>query len=617
MARNLALCAHRVRLRRAAFLLPVLLLTLTASYLAWVAVGGLASAADATLLVLFAFNVGWLAVCSWQVVLGFVLHCLGRRGLPELERRLRDGAAVPSGRSQTAVVMPVHDEDPAGVFARVEVIARSLARAGWAGDVDLHVLSASRDLGIAAEEEARYRALLAGRARSGERSPAVHYRRRPDNAGRKAGNVADFCRAHGGSYDFMVVLDADSLMTGRTIRLLIGLMEQSPGVGIIQTVPYLARRGTLFGRARQFAARLQFPLLVKGLEFWQHGHGNYWGHNAIVRVAAFARHCALPVLPGRPPLGGELLCHDVVEAALMHRAGWEVRLLPELGGSWEEVPANLIDFAGRDRRWCQGNLQHLRLLPWRSLRRASHLHLTIGIVSYVSAPAWLATLLLSLALLAWRGLEASATVPGMAVAAGRPEAAVALLWLTFGMMLLPVALGLAAALAHGPSRRAFGGAGRLVASAVLEQALSTLMTPALLLFYTRFVATTLAGRVVSWDAQPRGDRAVPFAEALRAHLGHTLFALALAACALWLGILTSWWVVLLLAGLGLSSWLTAWSSSAAVGGAARRLGLFLVAEETEPAAELVELDRELRQLPSEAAPAPERVAVALASAGGR
>ena len=160
----------------------------------------------------------------------------------------------------------------------------------------------------------------------------------------------------------MVVLDADSVMTGRTLVELVRTMEANPRVGLIQTVPIPARRDTLFGRLVQFAASLYSPMLATGQSFWHTDAANYWGHNAIVRIRPFVEHCTLPVLPGAPPLGGPLLSHDFVEAALMRRAGWGVYLLPSIGGSYEEVPANILDYAKRDRRWTQGSLQHLRLL---------------------------------------------------------------------------------------------------------------------------------------------------------------------------------------------------------------------------------------------------------------
>ena len=116
---------------------------------------------------------------------------------------------------------------------------------------------------------------------------------------------------------------------------------------------------------------------------------NYWGHNAIIRTRAFAECAGLPALSGPRPIGGHILSHDFVEAALMRRGGWAIHMAPALGGSYEESPPSLTEYAARDRRWCQGNLQHMGVLPARGLHWASRLHLLTGIGAYVAAPLWL------------------------------------------------------------------------------------------------------------------------------------------------------------------------------------------------------------------------------------
>ena len=136
-------------------------------------------------------------------------------------------------------------------------------------------------------------------------------------------------------------------------------MQANPRTGLIQTIPIPVRQTTFFGRFVQFAAVLYSPMLATGLAFWQTDAANYWGHNAIIRMRAFIDHCGLPTLPGKAPFGGDILSHDFVEAALLRRAGWDVFLLADLEGSYEEVPCNIIDYAKGDRRWVQGNIQHL------------------------------------------------------------------------------------------------------------------------------------------------------------------------------------------------------------------------------------------------------------------
>src|SRR5438045_7772184 len=149
---------------------------------------------------------------------------------------------------------------------------------------------------------------------------------------------------------------------GETLVRLVQRMGRHPEVAMFQTARGPVSRRSLFARATQFAARVYNPMFAAGLHFWQLGDGQYWGHNAIIRVAPFMAHCALPRLPGKPPLGGEILSHDFVEAALMGRAGWTLWLAYDLGGSYEEVPSTLLEEMKRDRRWCQGNRQHVRRL---------------------------------------------------------------------------------------------------------------------------------------------------------------------------------------------------------------------------------------------------------------
>ena len=224
------------------------------------------------------------------------------------------------------------------------------------------------------------------RRRLGALGARVFYRRREKNTSRKAGNIADFVSRWGGAYAHMVVLDADSLMTGATIVQLAAAMEADPDAGIIQTLPLIINRNTLFARVQQFAARIYGPVIAAGLSAWMGRDGNYWGHNAIIRTEAFARYCGLPDLRGRPPWGGHILSHDFVEAALMRRAGYAVYMLPTLGGSYEESPPSLIDLSIRDRRWCQGNLQHMRVLFGRGFHWATRQHFLTGIFGYLTSP---------------------------------------------------------------------------------------------------------------------------------------------------------------------------------------------------------------------------------------
>ncbi len=585
--------------RRALLIGPSLVLSLV---LAGLAIGVFGASArgplDVALLVLFILVMSWECFVVWQLVLGFCSWAFGQGAMTPLERRAASLAPVATGRSRTAVLIPIYNEDADAVFAGVRVMARSLRATGSVDDVEIHVLSDSRDPDVARDEE---RALAAYRAWVSDQEglPALHYRRRAINTGRKAGNVTEWMDRRGDDFDFMVVLDADSLMAGRTVRRLIRLMEEMPGAGIIQTVSYATGRQTLFARVQQFAVRLYAPLALRGLEFWQGPQGSWWGHNAILRVEAFREHAKLPILPGRPPFGGEILCHDTVEAALLCRAGWGVHLLPDIDGTWEEMPTNVIDLMGREQRWCQGNLQHVGILRLPGLKPASRGHILLGIGGYLTAPLWWAFLFLGT-------LRAVLDADGQGLgvlAYGLTEtgaAATGLLAFSVALVLAPRILNLWRAFADAPARQGFGGTGRLVASATLEQAFWILLGPVLSLINSGFVLSTLLGRVVRWDSQPRSDRVVPLGEAW-ARIGWTsAVGVVLLGAALVVGGWFAVWLAPTALGLVLAPVLAAWSSRIDLGHLSRRVGLFLTADDTSTAPEL----RDLRHFaPAGSAPA--------------
>jgi membrane glycosyltransferase len=529
----------------------------------------------------------WIAGALWTAIAGFAVRLAGRdpAGIDPAEVA---GRAL---RTRTAIAMPICNEDPRRVGAGLEAIWSSLAAEPEQGAFDLFILSDTSDLVIAAEEEAMWQGLVARHRGAGR----IFYRRRRERSERKAGNIADFVRRWGAGYECMIVLDADSIMAGRTLVALARVMEAHPQIGILQSLPLPAGRESLFARLIQFGARLQSPMLSSGLAFWQLGESNYWGHNAIVRVAPFARYCTLPRLPGKPPLGGEILSHDFVEAAFMRRGGYEVRQLPELAGSWEEVPANVLDYAARDRRWTQGNLQHSRVLAFPGLHPLSRVHLLTGIVSYVSSPMWLALLLLSSLLSA---IEAAKKpqyfLPGFRslfphwpqIRGG--ETAV-LLGLTLVVLLLPKVLGAILAIRDRQLRRQYGGVLRLFASLLIEQLFSMLLAPSMMLFHSTFVAQTLAGRAVSWNTQARSDRGVTLREAFRRQKWHLAVGLVWGALMLRLAPQFFWWLTPVLAGLLCSIWLTVWTSRSSAGRFLRRWGLLLTPEESAPPHELAAL----------------------------
>ena len=307
-------------------------------------------------------------------------------------------------------------------------------------------------------------------------------------------------------------------------------MEEDPRTGLIQTVPRLVGGVTTFARLQQFAANVYGPVLAAGLAAWHGRNGNYWGHNAIVRTAAFAQAAGLPHLPGGPPLGGHILSHDFVEAALLRRAGWYVRLLPRLGGSWEGCPPALGDLIVRDRRWAQGNLQHLRLLGGRGLTFVSRLHLLLGAVSYISAPVWALTLVIGM-LLAVQGKYTAPSYFGsdMSLFPKWPvfdaKKALALFIATVLVVHLPKLLGAAWALRTAQERARHGGAARVLAGMLLESICATLVAPVLMVTQTAAVLAILAGRDAGWGAQRRTGAGAAFRDVLRQHRWHLAWGL--------------------------------------------------------------------------------------------
>ncbi|PWG61230.1 glucans biosynthesis glucosyltransferase MdoH [Sediminicurvatus halobius] len=582
------------RLRRLAFFSACLGLTayLVALMFGVLAANGL-SPLEGVILALFTVTSGWIAVAFCTAATGAALLALGRDPLSLRPAPARAPADLPI-TTRTAIVMPVHNEDVTRVIAGFEAVYRDLQRTGEGSAFDFYLLSDSTDEAIATEEAQAWAALC----RRLQGCSGQYYRRRTRNEGRKAGNIAEFCRRWGERYEYLVVLDADSLMSGRTLTTLVRTMQVNPTAGILQTVPQPVGQRTPFARMQQFAAALYAPMLATGMSFWQTDTANYWGHNAILRTRPFMDHCGLPVLSGRPPLGGEILSHDFVEAALMRRGGWYVYLLPEIGGSYEELPGNVLDHAKRDRRWAEGNLQHLRLLAAYGLHTLNRLYFLMGALAYGCSFLWLALLLTSTADALQRALRTEhyfvdgyQLFPRWPVTRG--DEILWLLGIVVAMLVLPKVLGVALTLGRRASRLAFGGAPPLLAGAVLELVFSVVLAPVMMTFHAWFVACVLCGRRVSWNPQNRCGRTVPWSEALR----HTV--LATAAGVFWGGFTLAlatrffWALTPVLVGLVLAAPLVVLTSQPRLGERLLRLGLFVIPAERQPPAVLADLEQGL------------------------
>ena len=441
-----------------------------------------------------------ILISTWWLAWGAVQGVLGLTSRPAAPSRPQADTPL---TSRTVIIVPVYNEDPVTTFSRIAAMDQSLEATGLRASFDFAILSDTRKDDIAALEREWFQTLVAARDGQGR----FFYRRRAANIGRKAGNIEEFIQNSGAAYEFAVILDADSLMEGATLVEMVRRMQAEPDIGLLQTLPTVIRARARFGRAMQFSAALHSPIFARGLALMQGSTGPFWGHNAIVRVRAFADSCGLPELSGPPPFGGHILSHDYVEAALLARAGWRVRLDDDLGGSYEEGPENLVDHAKRDRRWCQGNLQHARLLPAPGLRLWSRFVFVQGIFAYIAPLFWLGFLIASIAAAqltpppdyfpepywpfpVFPKLETSKAV-GLAIG-------------IFGLLLLPKLLVAAEASITGRARR-FGGVSLAVRSTLTELLFSSITAPILLAFQTRSVFQVLAGRDGGWPTNNRGD----------------------------------------------------------------------------------------------------------------
>ncbi|WP_313285080.1 glucans biosynthesis glucosyltransferase MdoH, partial [Stutzerimonas kunmingensis] len=347
-----------------------------------------------SILLLFALLFCWVSVGFWTALMGF-FQLLKGRDRYNISATSAGSEPIPA-EARTALVMPIANEDVPRVFAGLRATYESLLATGEIEHFDIFVLSDSNDPDTCVAEQKAWVELC----RAVDGFGHIFYRRRRRRVKRKSGNIDDFCRRWGSSYRYMVVLDADSVMSGECLTSLVRLMEANPNAGIIQTAPKASGMDTLYARLQQFATRVYGPLFTAGLNFWQLGESHYWGHNAIIRVKPFIEHCALAPLPGTGSFAGAILSHDFVEAALMRRAGWGVWIAYDLPGSYEELPPNLLDELKRDRRWCHGNLMNFRLFMVRGVHTVHRLVFLTGVMSYLSAPLWFLFLLLSTGLLA-------------------------------------------------------------------------------------------------------------------------------------------------------------------------------------------------------------------------
>jgi membrane glycosyltransferase len=515
----------------------------------------------------FAISLGWIAFAAGSVLAG-----ASKRRDTHWNSDLR--------ASLTALVMPIYNEDPVRTTAGLQAMAEALHGSDAHRGFEIVILSDSTN----ADSWIRETLAVDRLRRSLLPIMPVWYRRRWQNIARKSGNIEDFVRRWGARYDHMIVLDADSLIDAPTLLQLVRAMQADPDLGILQTSPQLIGATTFFGRLQQFAACVYGPVITRGLGAWSGDSGNYWGHNAIIRMAAFAEQCGLPQLKGRKPFGGFVLSHDFVEAALMRRAGWKVRMATDCGGSWEESPPSLIDIAVRDRRWAQGNLQHMKIIGTAGLRFASRMHLGVGIMSYLSSPLWLVMIGIGFALAVQSHLirpeyfnhdfQLFPTWPRFDV-----ELMMTLFWFSMMVLLIPKMLGLIRALCSSRIRRGSGGVIGVAASFVLEVVLSALYAPILMLIQCRHVFEVFMGKDSGWKPQRRDSGGTTWSDAWHYHKRHMLLSCMTAVIVWFLSPPLLAWLSPALLGLLLAVPLSRASGSESLGKVLAKLALLRTPEE--------------------------------------
>ncbi|MCS6877978.1 MAG: glucans biosynthesis glucosyltransferase MdoH [Geminicoccaceae bacterium] len=558
-------------LRRRRMLVLALNLVTCAAF-AWLAAEVLGaggwSLVDVGIFACFLVGLPWSVLGFWNAAIGFWLLHGVRDGLARVAPFAAAADREDPLRVRCAVLMFLRNEDPRRAFARLRTIKASIDATGQGHAFDYFVLSDTSDPAIAGREEEEFARWVAEAGEPGR----IVYRRRERNIGFKAGNLRDFCRRWGTAYELMLPLDADSLMSGRTVLRLARIMQAYPRIGILQSLVVGMPSASLFARVFQFGMRAGMRTYTMGQAWWVGDCGPFWGHNAMVRIAPFVRHCELPLLSGEPPLGGHVMSHDQVEAALMRRAGFEVRVLPVEEGSWEENPPTLLEFSRRDVRWCQGNLQYLRLLDLPGLLPTSRFQLVWAILMFVGVPAWTA-------LIALAALKPFDSDP----AGSFPTALGIALYLAFLLVYLaPKLAGYLDVLITPNAAKRYGGRGRFLVGALSELVFSFLLGAATTFRITLFMIGLLFGRSAIWSGQARDVHALSWTTALSGLWPQLLFGLVVCGVLAWQAPAVLAWGSPLLAGFLVAVPFAVLTADPAIGSRAERKGLCAIPEDLDP-----------------------------------
>lgn len=531
---------------------------------------------DGILFICFIFGTPWAVLGFWNAIIGLMQLHLRRDGVSEVAPFLAAGDVAAPLVVKTAVLMTLRNEYPARALLRLKTVKASLDATGEGAHFAYFILS---DTDIAAVAEAEAAVVAAWQETDSDRERIV-YRRRSDNAGFKAGNVRDFCVRWGSAYDLMLPLDADSLMSGPAIVRLVRIMQAYPRIGILQSLVVGTPSSSAFARVFQFGMRHGMRAYTMGQAWWVGDCGPFWGHNALVRIQPFAEQCLLPVLSGKPPLGGHVLSHDQVEATLMRRAGFEVRVMPVEDGSYEDNPPDALEFIRRDVRWCQGNMQYVKLLNHPGLLPISRFQLLWAILMFVGVPAW--TVMIALLPLFTVG---ALRIPDFPVASAQA------LYITFLLMYLsPKIAGLIDAMLTRGEVRRFGGPVRFAVSAAIELVFSFLQGAVSTIRTSIFMVGLLFGKSIVWNGQRRDAVGVSWAAAASALWPQLVFGIGVCGALLMISPVTLLWSLPLTAGYLLAIPFTVVTASPAFGRWMKRYGIAAIPEDFAPPPVIAALD---------------------------
>lgn len=568
--------AHRppsITYRRVIFGLLVLFsLAAMASLMAYVLAPGGFNGVKLALLACFLITLPWLVVGFWHAVIGFGIMVFARdpAGLTCPIDPARASQGIPERAA--ALLSCIRNENVQEVERKLDAMVSGLVTRSVEEGFALYVLSDTSDDRIAEEEAEIFEAM---RQRWQGRMNVV-YRRRTVNAGYKAGNIADFCARWGHLHRYAITLDADSYLAPETLVALVQRMEANPQVGILQTLAVGLPSKALFARVFQWGMRLGMRSYTLAAAWWQGDCGPYWGHNAILRLEPFRTQCMLDPLPGRGPLAGAILSHDQIEAVLMRKAGFEVRVWPVEDGSYEENPPNLIEYVRRDLRWCHGNLQYVKLLTLKGLKLVSRIQLLMAILMYVSSIAWMAFI----AITVYASLAAPPETLQFDSGLGMVMFAVVMT-----MVFAPKVSSLCYVMMSTNRRKGFGGGVRVGISAICEVLFTMLLAPLMAITHTLFVVMLFAGARVGWQRQERLPKGVSWAMAMRKFWPQ----FGLGCLGIWWAsqfpLAMQWLFLPIVTGPALVLPFTVFSSMPSLGAIADRYGFWRLPEEREQPAE--------------------------------